>query len=160
MLQSVLGSKTLSGHNDRNLRMRTWVRSAIFVPGMLCSILKVFFFWDTLYILYNLILTVMIICNLTFLINLLKIYHLLFLFATSANYRSEAFYANFLSVSLFLPIVEHLHLHFANFVTCCAGSFVKICKVPWQIKVCKMIQGGFFYWFTLKMTKCQTLRKF
>ena len=140
MLQSVLGSKTLSGHNDRNLRMRTWVRSAIFVPGMLCSILKVFFFWDTLYILYNLILTVMIICNLTFLINLLKIYHLLFLFATSLSVRSIL--CKF-SVCIII-FVEHLHLHFANFVTCCAGSFVKICKVPWQIKVCKMIQGGFF----------------
>ena len=44
MLQSVLGSKTLSGHNDRNLRMRTWVRSAVFVPRTLCSILKVRFF--------------------------------------------------------------------------------------------------------------------
>ena len=49
MLQSVLGSKTLSGHNDRNLRMRTWVRSAVFVPRTLSSILKVRFFWDTLY---------------------------------------------------------------------------------------------------------------
>ena len=44
MLQSVLGSKTLSGHNDRNLRMRTWVRWAVFVPRTLCSILKVRFF--------------------------------------------------------------------------------------------------------------------
>ena len=50
MLQSVLGSKTLSGHNDRNLRMRTWVRSAVFVPRTLCSIPKVRFFWDTLYV--------------------------------------------------------------------------------------------------------------
>ena len=52
MLQSVLGSKTLSGHNDRNLRMRTWVRSAVFVPRTLCSILRVRFFWDTLYVEY------------------------------------------------------------------------------------------------------------
>ena len=44
MLQSVLGSKTLSGHNDRNLRMRTGVRSAVFVPRVLCSNLKVRFF--------------------------------------------------------------------------------------------------------------------
>ena len=49
MLQSVLGSKTLSGHNDRNLRLRMWVRSAVFDPRMLCSILKVRFFWETLY---------------------------------------------------------------------------------------------------------------
>ena len=52
MLQSVLGSKTLRGHNDRNLRMRTWVRSAVFVPRTLCSILRVRFFWDTLYVEY------------------------------------------------------------------------------------------------------------
>ena len=44
MLQSVLGSKTLSGHNDRNLRMGTWVRSAVFDPRTLCSILIVRFF--------------------------------------------------------------------------------------------------------------------
>ena len=44
MLQSVLGSKTLSGHNDRNLRMRTWVRSAVFDLSTLCSILNVRFF--------------------------------------------------------------------------------------------------------------------
>ena len=49
MLQSVLGSKTLSGHNDRNLRMRMWVCSAVFVLRTLCSILKVRFFWDTLH---------------------------------------------------------------------------------------------------------------
>ena len=49
MLQSVLGSITLSGHNDRNFRMRTWVRSAVFVLRTLCSILEVHFFWDTLY---------------------------------------------------------------------------------------------------------------
>ena len=41
MLHSALGSKTLSGHNDRNLRMRSWVRWAVFVPRTLCSILKV-----------------------------------------------------------------------------------------------------------------------
>ena len=52
MLQSVLGSKTLSGHNDRNLRMRTWICSAVFVPRTLCSILRVRFFWDTLYVEY------------------------------------------------------------------------------------------------------------
>ena len=48
MVQSVLRSKTLSGHNDRNLRMRTWVRSAVFILRTLYSILKVRFFWDTL----------------------------------------------------------------------------------------------------------------
>ena len=56
----LLGSKTLSGHNDRNLGMRTWVRSAVFVPRVLCSNLKVRFFWDTLYIQSQLLATFVI----------------------------------------------------------------------------------------------------
>ena len=46
--------RTLIGHNDRSLRMRARVRSAVFDPRTLFfsnqpAILKVRFFWDTLY---------------------------------------------------------------------------------------------------------------